>query len=140
MKKMLVLIVGCMLVLSSCNNANTAQTVNGDGCCVSKKDSMELILNIPLKIKPEFVTAYKEVFEKCQAETLKEKACLDYALFQSYTDSTEFHLFERWSDKPGHLAHMQTGHFKIYKEESQDFYDTPKTKMIETYVCPCVNK
>ncbi len=96
-------------------------------------------MNIPIKIKPEYVSAYKRAFEKCQAGSLKETACSDYALYQSYTDSTEFHLFERWVNKPGHLAHMETEHFKVYREETKGMNDKPKTKMITTYVCPCVN-
>jgi quinol monooxygenase YgiN len=97
-------------------------------------------MNIPIKIKPEFVSAYKVAFEKCQAGSLQEEACLDYALFQSYTDSTEFHLFERWTNKPGHNAHMETQHFLQYREETRGMNDRAKTSMITTYVCPCVNK
>ncbi len=96
-------------------------------------------MNIPIKIKPEFVSAYKAAFEKCQAGSLQEKACLDYYIFQSYTDSTEFLLFERWTNKQGHLNHMQTDHFKKYKEETKVMNDQPKTKAIINTVCPCVN-
>jgi quinol monooxygenase YgiN len=97
-------------------------------------------MNIPIKIKPEFVSAYKVAFEKCQTGSLQEEACLEYALFQSYTDSTEFHLFERWTNKPGHNAHMETQHFLQYREETRGMNDRAKTKMITTYVCPCVNE
>jgi quinol monooxygenase YgiN len=97
-------------------------------------------MNIPLKIKPELVSAYKVAFEKCRAGSLQEETCLAYELYQSYTDSTEFHLFERWKNKPGHLAHMQTPHFNQYKEETKDMNDQAKAKMITTYVCPCVNR
>ena len=137
MKNILGLVVSSLLIFSSCNTS-TSDTAS-ESCCASKKDAMELTMNIPIKVKPEFVSKYKAVFEKCQAGTLQEEACLDYVLFQSYTDSTEFHLFERWTNKPGHLYHMQTEHFKVYKEESNGFFDTPKTKTIEVYACPCVN-
>lgn len=137
MKNMLTMLLGSVLFLSGCNT-NANQT-NGACSCAADKETMELTMNIPLKVKPEFVSRYKTVFEKCQAGTLQEEACLDYVLFQSYTDSTEFHLFERWTNKPGHLKHMQTDHFKVYMEESKGFFDTPKTKTIEVYVCPCVN-
>ncbi len=140
--KKLFFIIGCGLVLlsSCCNTSN--REANGKYCnCAAQKDSLEIIMNIPIKIKPEFVSAYKLAFEKCQAGSLQEEACLDYALFQSYTDSTEFHLFDRWTNKPGHLAHMQTAHFKQYMEETKGMNDqpNPKAKMFATYVCPCVN-
>ena len=139
MKKLILTIACCVAILAGC--CNSSNQPNGSTCgCAAKKDSLEIIMNIPIKIKPEFVSAYKLVFEKCQAATLQEEACLDYVIFQSYTDSTEFHLFERWKNKPGHLAHMQTPHFLQYREDSKGMNDKAKTKMIVTYVCPCVNQ
>lgn len=138
MKNIVGLVMSSILIFSSCNT-NTDTTTKDESCCASNKDAMELVMNIPIKVKPEFIAKYKEAFEKCQAGTLKEEACLDYVLFQSYTDSTEFHLYERWTNKPGHSYHMETEHFKTYKEESNGFFDTPKTKTIVVYVCPCVN-
>jgi quinol monooxygenase YgiN len=117
------------------------QSTGGMTCsCAAKKDSLEIIMNIPVKIKAESVSAYKIAFEKCQAGSLQEDACLDYALFQSYTDSTEFHLFERWKNKPGHLAHMETSHFLQYREETKGMNERARTRMITTFVCPCVNE
>ena len=139
MKKIL-LTIGCVVALLAgcCNSSN--RPTDGKTCdYVAKKDSLEIIMNIPIKIKPEFVSAYKTAFEKCQAGTLQEEACLDYVIFQSYTDSTEFHLFERWTNKPGHLAHMQTPHFNQYREETKGMNDQAKTKTIVTIVCPALN-
>lgn len=135
-----ILIIGCYVAfLTGCCHSPNPST-DGTTChCAAKKDSLEIIMNIPVKIKPEFVSAYKTAFEKCQAGSLQEDACLDYALFQSYTDSTEFHLFERWKNKPGHLAHMETRHFLQYREETRGMNDRARTRMITTYVCPCVN-
>ncbi len=140
MKKVL-FAIGCGIIfLGSCCNSPT-QEANGKTCgCAAKKDSLEIIMNIPVKIKPEFVSAYKAAFEKCKAETLKEETCLDYSLFQSYTDSTEFHLYERWKNKPGHKLHMETAHLKQYFEDIKGMNDKAKSKMITTYVCPCVNQ
>ena len=140
MKKSILAIGCCVALLAGCcNPAN--QAAGGKTCsCAAKKDSLEIIMNIPIKIKPEFVSAYKLAFEKCQAGSLQEDACLDYALFQSYTDSTEFHLFERWTNKPGHNAHMETPHFLQYREETRGMNDRAKSRMITTYVCPCVNE
>ena len=139
--KKVILTVGCIVALLAgcCHSSNQSDERNTCGCA-AKKDSLEIIMNIPLKIKPEFVEAYKVAFEKCQAASLQEEACLDYVLFQSYTDNTEFHLFERWTNKPGHLAHMETSHFLQYREETKGMYDKAGSKMKVTYVCPCVNE
>lgn len=138
MKNLLTFVMGALFFLSACQ---TQTEQPADGCtCTAEKETMELTMNIPFKVKPECIASFKAAFDKCQAGTLKEEACLDYAIFQSYNDSTEFHLFERWKNKPGHLKHMQTDHFNVYIQEIKGFFDTPKTQTIEVYVCPCVNE
>jgi len=136
--KQIICIIGCVLVaLTGCESK--PKVTEADMCCVANKDSLEIIMNIPMKIKPEFVSTFKAAFDKCQAETLKEEACLAYDLFQSYKDSTEFHLFERWKNKPGHLAHMETEHIKVYFKEIEGTRDQSAKKMITTIVCPKLN-
>ena len=138
--KQIFLIIGCVLVVfTGCGPKGTA-TAETESCCVVMKDSFEIIMNIPIKVKPEFVSAYKAAFDKCRAETLKEEACMAYDLFQSYNDSTEFHLFERWKNKPGHLKHMETEHLKLYFQEIRGMQDAARTKMLTTIVCPKVNE
>jgi len=140
--KKIILSIGCgiaFLVASCCNASNQSAEVQTCSC-VEDKESMEVILNIPIKIKPEFVSAYLRAFEKCQEGTLKEEACLDYYIFQSYTDSTEFHLFERFKNKAGHNFHMETPHFLVYREETKGMSERARSRMITTYVCPCVNE
>jgi len=116
-------------VLVSCNStsqrAEEGQLVN--------KDSLEFILNIPQKVKPEYVSAFKKNFEECQAETLKEDGCLEYVLFQSDSDSTKFHIFERWSNISKQVEHTKTAHFKKLIESNQGIFDGDK-EFIESYI------
>ena len=137
--KQFLFLIGCVLVVfTGCETKGTA-TAEADSC-VAMKDSFEIIMNIPIKVKPEFVSAYKAAFDKCRAATLKEEACMAYDLFQSYSDSTEFHLFERWKNKPGHLNHMETEHLKLYFQEIRGMQDAARTKMLTTIVCPKLNE
>ena len=133
--KQIVCIIVCVLAVFTACESKAPET-----CCMSMKDSVEVIMNIPVKIKPEYVSAYKAAFDKCQAESLKEEACLAYDLFQSYKDSTEFHLFERWANKPGHRLHMETAHLKTYLEEVRGTQDQARTSRLEIYVCPMLNE
>ena len=55
-------------------------------------------------------------------------------------DSTEFHLFERWANKPGHLALMETAHIKVYFQEIAGARDRATAPTINTIVCPALNK
>ena len=140
MKKIFLSIVcGVALMAGCCNTSN--QSTEGEQCaaCEANKEEMEYVMNIPVKIRPEFVSAYLKAFEKCQAGTLLEEGCLDYVIFQSYKDSTEFHLFERWKNKAAHNFHMETPHFLVYREETRGMNERAGSRMITVYVCPCVN-
>ena len=138
--KRLFLSIGCSIVLlSGCNNTSN-QTMSETTCsCAANKDSMEIVMVNALKVKPEYVSAYKEALEICREGSLKEETCIDYELFQSCIDSTEFVLFERWENKPGHIAHLQTAHYIKKAEDIKIMSDTPRKKSTVTYVCPCVN-
>lgn len=128
-------VLACVLTLISCTNT----AVKTEDCCSANKDSYEIVMNIPQKIKPEFVSAYKVAFEECRTETLKEETCLAYELFQSFKDSTEFHLYERWKNKHGHQLHMKTPHITVFFEKTKDMRDNAGTEKVITTVCPHIN-
>ena len=137
MRKIL-LAIGCIVLLSGCCNTSNQET-GGKACnCAAIKDSLEIIMNIPIKVKHEYVSAYKAAYEKCKVSSMQEEVCLEYSLFQSYTDSTEFHIFERWKNTPGHLAHKETEHYKQFRKEIEGMTVQISGRM-NTYVCPCVN-
>jgi len=136
MKKMIFLIGFALLAMWACNTANNESS---QCSCAADKDALEIVMNIPIKVKPEFISAYKIAFEKCRTETLKEDACMAYDLFQSYTDSTEFHLFERWKNKPGHQSHMEMDHLKQFFAEIEGMRDQAATQSVVVTVCPEVN-
>ena len=139
MKKLLLAIGSGIVLLSGCSNPSNL-TMSGETCsCAANKDSLEIVMNNALKVKPEYVSAYKVSLEKCREASLLEETCIDYELFQSCIDSTEFILFERWANKPGHVAHLQTAHYLQKEEEIRVMKDTPTKKSLNTYVCPCVN-
>ena len=140
MKKIL-LAIGCGIVLLSgcCNISN--QATCGKTCgCATNKESLEIVMNNALKVKPEYVSAYKEALEICRIGSLQEETCLDYELFQSCVDSTEFILYERWANKAGHVDHLKTAHYIKKAEDIKIMSDTPIKKSKTTYVCPCINQ
>ena len=78
MKKVFISMTCVLIALSGCTNGG------------SNKESMEVVLNIKRKVKPECVSALKESFLKCKESTLLAPGCIDYGMYQSLTDSTEF--------------------------------------------------
>lgn len=139
--KNLFALMACALMIGfgACNPTTNKDTAEA-GCCASQKDQLVYVMNLERKIKPEHVAAYKESFEKCKVGTLQEPGCLDYAMYQSYTDSTRFFIAETWANKGEHLKHMDTPHLKLHIEEIRGMGEPDfKGNNAEIYVCPMVN-
>ena len=101
---------------------------------------MLVVLNIQQKIKPEYVEAYKEAFEACRAITLTEEGCIDYTMYQSYTDHTIFMLVEVWENEAALGKHSESEHLSALRETTKEMPDPDFTRnMSRIYVCPHVN-
>jgi quinol monooxygenase YgiN len=128
-------LLGIILVTSGCNS--TSKEAGDANCCADQKQSLPVVMNLTRKIKPEFVSAFRDSFEKCRVGTLQEPGCLNYVMYQSYTDSTEFFITETWGNKGEHLKHMETEHLKIHLQEIKGMSD--QSGGVSIYVCPHVN-
>lgn len=127
-----------LFVLASCESKTTLQTQSETH---PAKDSLLLVMNITKKVKPEFVTAFRESFEKCKVGTLLEPGCIDYGMYQSYGDSTIFFIAETWKNKSEHRKHMDTPHLQVHLQEVKEMVDPEfVVKKDEIYVCPAVNE
>jgi quinol monooxygenase YgiN len=130
-----------IMALASCTSGAVKQTAGE--CCNCNKDSMVVVMRFERKIKPGFVSLFKQSFDVCKAEVLaKEPGCLDYSLFQSYHDSTLFCLTEAWRTKGDHNAHMQLDHTKKHIGETQGISDTTfgSTTNYVYWICPGANE
>ena len=105
MKKVFISMACVLIALSGCTNGG------------SNKESMEVVLNIKRKVKPECVSALKESFLKCKESTLLEPGCIDYGMYQSLTDSTEFFIAETWKNDGELQKHGETAHLKQHLNE-----------------------
>jgi len=135
-KSLFLLFLLGILVTSGCKF-----TVNKDAdssSCADQKGTMPLVMNLTRKIKPEHVSAFRDSFEKCRVGTLQEPGCLNYVMYQSYIDSTEFLITETWANKGEHLKHMETEHLKIHIQEIKGMSE--KSGGVSIYVCPHVNE
>lgn len=97
--KNLFLGIACVL-LAGCANCPKQETATS---CSNDKSSMEVVLNLHRKVKPEHVTSYKEAFAKCKASTIQESGCVEYGVYQSPEDSTEFLICEVWKIGRAHV-------------------------------------
>ena len=97
-------------------------------------DSMNIVLDLHRKVKPECVQAFKTAFAECKKETIKEAGCMDYGVYQSTEDSTEFFIHEEWTDQSALDKHGQTSHLKAFITLSNDMCTAKSKRMIA--VCP----
>ncbi|HIX74358.1 MAG TPA: antibiotic biosynthesis monooxygenase [Candidatus Parabacteroides intestinipullorum] len=105
------------------------------------KSTMEVVLNIQKKVKPEFVSAFRASFEKCKVSTVKEPGCISYGMYQSYSDSTLFFIEEVWKNDGELAKHGQTDHLKLHLSEIKDMNDPGFNGFRrKIFVCPEANK
>ena len=130
--KRIVFSAACLLaVLSGCSQQSK------ESCCgkCCDKDSMEVVMDLHRKVKPECVAAFKASFAKCKESTVLEPGCVDYGVYQSPEDSTEFLIYEVWKNQGELDKHGKTAHLIQHVEETKGMFDSTSNKHI--YVCEC---
>lgn len=124
-------LLGAGFGLTGC--AGSGNQAPAESCCADKSQ-MEVVLDLHRKVKPEFVSAFKASFARCKESTVKEPGCLDYGVFQSPEDSTEFLIYEVWKNDGELAKHGETAHLKQHVAETKEMFDNATGKKI--FVCP----
>lgn len=140
MKNLFLVLIGLLILGFLTGSFEKGVTENECNC---DKESMNVVMRFEIKVKPEQVAFLKQSFDECRAAVLEqEPGCLDYSLFQSYSDSTFFCLTETWATKADHNAHMQLEHTKKHISETSGIHD-PSFKSKTSYmywICPKANE
>ncbi len=140
MKNLLFCIIA--LIAFGCGTSGPKNSTSTNDCSCDK-DSMVIVMRFEIKVVPEKVAFLKQSFDECQAKVYaQEPGCLDYSLYQSYSDSTFFCLTESWATKGDHNAHMELEHTKKHIAETSDIRD-PEFESKTSYVywiCPGANE
>lgn len=138
MKNLLSLLLFILIMGSGCSNNSTEVA----SCSADDKNSLELVMNLQIKVKPDCVSLFRDSFEECRIGTLQEPGCISYDMYQSYADSTMFFVVETWKNKQAHTEHTETAHFLAHQERTKDVRDPGFTNAMRRliYVCPAVNE
>ncbi|SFG28731.1 Quinol monooxygenase YgiN [Halobacillus alkaliphilus] len=67
--------------------------------------------------------ALLDELEKVKEASRKEEGCIQYDLHQSVESNTIF-LYEVWKDSVAVQNHIQTVHYKTYRENTEDLLDS----------------
>lgn len=120
----------CALAASLAASCTTAPKQAADAAGDIATDSLEIVMSLHKKIKPECVGAYKAAFAKCKAATVQEEGCLDYGYYQSPEDSTEFLIYENWANEAALARHGQTAHLKELQETTKEMIESQSVKKV----------
>jgi quinol monooxygenase YgiN len=135
-------LLGILILALMGSFTGKTENIEIDPDCEHNKESMKVVMRFEIKVKPDKVALLKESFATCKVDVLaKEPGCLEYSLFQSYTDSTLFCITEAWATKADHNKHMELEHTKKHLAETRGIHDASfKSNSNYVYwICPCVN-
>jgi quinol monooxygenase YgiN len=84
---------------------------------------MKVYLTALVKCKPGNTDELKGYLELLVAASNKEEACLQYELYQSTDDDTQFIFHETWASQEGLDVHEQQPHIKTFIEQVKEIID-----------------
>ena len=71
-----------------------------------------------LTIKPGSLEALRAPAAACIAETVKEKGCIAYELFESLSDPQKLIFVEKWETREDLTAHSKQPHLAVWRDAS----------------------
>lgn len=71
-----------------------------------------------LTIRPGSLEALRTPAAACVAETLKEKGCIAYELFESLSDPQKLVFVEKWETREDLTAHSKQPHLIAWRDAS----------------------
>ncbi len=82
-----------------------------------------IVVTAVFKPKKDKVEDLLEELEKVKGPSRKEKGCIQYQLHQSIEDDTIL-LYEVWEDSDAVQQHINTDHYKAYRENTADLIES----------------
>jgi quinol monooxygenase YgiN len=76
-----------------------------------------------VKCKPGYTDEIKGYLHTLVVESTKEEACLQYELYQSTEDETQFIFHETWASQEGLDVHAKQPHIRLFIEQVSPILD-----------------
>ncbi|MGP4068345.1 putative quinol monooxygenase [Halobacillus sp. B29] len=83
----------------------------------------EIAITAVFKPKDGHKDALLDELEKVKKASRKEEGCIQYDLHQSIESNTIF-LYEVWKDSGAVQNHIETVHYKTYRENTEDLLES----------------
>ncbi|MCA1012652.1 putative quinol monooxygenase [Halobacillus halophilus] len=83
----------------------------------------KLAVTAIFKPKDGYKDRLLDELEKVKEASREEEGCIQYDLHQSIESTTIF-LYEVWKDSDAVQSHIETAHYKTYRENTEDLLDS----------------
>lgn len=94
------------------------------------------IVHVHVRVKPEFVEAFKQVTTENARHSVQEPGIARFDVIQQADDPTRFVLVEVYRDEHAPARHRETAHYNAWKERATDMMAEPRTRVIYSNVFP----
>lgn len=123
--KLLVLLITAV-VLSSCGNKKTGESVKSPETAIATPAvDYKMMIIAKLSVKPEKAKDFIEVAKEMIEMSNKESGCSFYQLYRDPFDNTKFVFVEEYKNQAAVDSHFATGYFKAFGPKIGDLVVGP---------------
>jgi autoinducer 2-degrading protein len=101
-----------------------------------KMEDVMYIVHVHIRVKPEFVEAFKEATLENARHSLKEPGIARFDVIQQQDDPTRFVLVEVYRTPEDPARHKETAHYNHWREVAEPMMAEPRTRSIYTNIFP----
>ncbi|MGA2749850.1 MAG: antibiotic biosynthesis monooxygenase [Verrucomicrobiota bacterium] len=88
-----------------------------------------LIVHVHIKVKPEWVEAFKQATVANARESVKEPGIARFDCLQQADDPTRFVLVEVYRDAQAPARHKETRHYQAWRETAEPMMAEPRASV-----------
>ena len=94
-------------------------------------------VHVTIKIKPEHIEDFMAAsLLDAQGSTRDEPDCFRFDLHQDTETPSRFYLYEVYRDEAAFLAHLETPHFKKWKDTVKPFFEGDSKRIVTKTLFP----
>jgi autoinducer 2-degrading protein len=95
-----------------------------------------LIAHIQVRVKPEFIDAFKKATLANARESIKEPGIARFDILQQQDDPARFIFIEVYRSAEATAAHKETRHYQVWRDAVADMMAEPRSNVKFTNVFP----
>ena len=88
------------------------------------------IVHVHIRVKPEFVEAFKTVSIENARNSLQESGIARFDVIQQVDDSTRFELIEVYRTPADPAKHKETAHYNKWRELAEPMLAEPRSRTV----------